>query len=112
MTDYSGDALRDLTQSTLEFYRRFGVQPEVVSCIQNFREEVNELIEAAQQGEDKDHIAEEAADVFVTAIGVCYASGVDVEQLIAQLYKVIAKNDAKNHETHVYLNGKIRRRQP
>jgi NTP pyrophosphatase (non-canonical NTP hydrolase) len=111
MTQYTGDALRDLTQSTLEFYKRFDVQPEVNSTIQNFREEVTELIEAAQQGSDKDHIAEEAADVFVTAIGVCYASGVDVEKLIEQLYKVVAKNDAKTHETHAYSDGKIRRRQ-
>ena len=34
-------------------------------------EEVGELTEAAQNGENTAHIAEEAADVFVTAIGVC-----------------------------------------
>jgi NTP pyrophosphatase (non-canonical NTP hydrolase) len=106
------DSLRDLTQSTLDFYARFGVQPKVDETIQNFREEVKELIEAAEVGIDKDHIAEEAADVFVTAIGVCAASGVDVEKLIEQLYKVIDKNNAKTHETHVYTDGKIRRRFP
>jgi NTP pyrophosphatase (non-canonical NTP hydrolase) len=106
------DSLRDLAQSTLNFYARFGVQPQLSETIQNFREEVDELIEAAQAGTDRDHIAEEAADVFVTAIGVCAASGVDVEKLIDQLYKVIAKNNAKTHETHVYTDGKIRRRFP
>jgi NTP pyrophosphatase (non-canonical NTP hydrolase) len=111
MTQHSGDALRDLTKSTLEFYQRFDIVPQVNDCIQNFQEEASELIEAAQQGNDQNHIAEEAADVFVTAIGLCYASGVDVERLIAQVYKVIAKNDAKTHETHAYSDGKIRRRQ-
>lgn len=112
MTSQPTDSLRDLAHSTLEFYARFGVQPQANETIQNFREEVNELIEAAEIGTDHDHIAEEAADVFVTAIGVCAASGVDVERLIDQLYKVIAKNNAKTHETHVYTNGKIRRRFP
>ena len=73
---------------------------------------MNESIEAAEVGTDRDHIAEEAADVFVTAIGVCAATGVNVEKLIEQLYKVIAKNNAKTHETHVYTDGKIRRRFP
>jgi NTP pyrophosphatase (non-canonical NTP hydrolase) len=112
MTSQSTDSLRDLAHSTLEFYARFDVQPQVNDTIQNFREEVNELIEAAQAGTDRNHIAEEAADVFVTAIGVCAAAGVDVERLIEQLYKVIAKNNAKTHETHVHLDGKIRRRVP
>ncbi len=78
----------------------------------NFEEEVRELIEAAQQDENKAHIAEEAADVMVTAIGVCQSVGVDIEQIITQVYYVIAKNDAKTHATHVYLDGKIRRRKP
>ena len=73
---------------------------------------MRELIEAALHGDDKAHIAEEAADVMVTAIGVCQSVGVDIEQIIAQVYYVIAKNDAKTHETHVHLDGKIRRRKP
>lgn len=110
MTRNTGDSLRDLAQSTRDFYGRFDVQPQLNNCIQNFQEEVGELIEAALAGTDKDHIAEETADVFVTAIGVCFASGVQIERLIEQVYAVIAKNDAKTHETHVHHNGKIRRR--
>lgn len=106
------DSLRDLAGSTLAFYERFGVELNVPDTIKVFQEEVGELIEAAELGTDRDHIAEEAADVFVTAIGVCAASGVSVDQLIEQVYKVIAKNDAKTHETHVFLDGKIRRRHP
>ncbi len=108
----SGDPLRDLASSTREFYDRFDYVPQVESAVRNFQEEVAELIEAAQDGTNPDHIAEEAADVFVTAIGVCYASGIDVERLIQQVYTVVDKNDAKNHDTHVLTNGKIRRRQP
>jgi NTP pyrophosphatase (non-canonical NTP hydrolase) len=106
----SGDSLRDLAASTHDFYERFGVKPQVGDAIQNFQEEVRELIEAANTGTDKNHIAEESADVFVTAIGICFAAGVDIERLVEQVYAVIAKNDAKTHATHVHHNGKIRRR--
>jgi NTP pyrophosphatase (non-canonical NTP hydrolase) len=106
----NGDSLRDLASSTRAFYERFGVEPQLDDCIQNFQEEVRELIEAAQTGSDKAHIAEEASDVFVTAIGICFAAGVEIERLVDQVYAVIAKNDAKTHETHAYSNGKIRRR--
>jgi NTP pyrophosphatase (non-canonical NTP hydrolase) len=108
----TGDSLRDLAEATSEFYARFDFVPQVDSTVRNFQEEVAELIEAAGEGTNKDHIAEEAADVFVTAIGVCYASGIDVDKLIEQVYKVIDKNDAKNHDSHVLENGKIRRRVP
>lgn len=108
----TGDALRDLAQSTADFYARFGVTPQVNDAVKNFEEEVRELIEAARAGMDHDHTAEEAADVIVTAIGVCYASGISIDQIVKQVYAVVAKNDAKTHETHVHLDGKIRRRFP
>lgn len=108
----TGDALRDLAQSTADFYARFGVTPQVNDAVKNFEEEVRELIEAARAGTDHDHTAEEAADVIVTAIGVCYASGISIDQIVKQVYAVVAKNDAKTHETHIHLDGKIRRRFP
>lgn len=106
----TGDALRDLAQSTADFYARFGVHPKVEDAIKNFEEEVRELIEAARSAADNDHTAEEAADVLVTAIGVCFASGISIDQIVRQVYAVVAKNDAKTHETHVHFDGKIRRR--
>lgn len=112
MSITQNDPLRDLIRSTLAFYERFGWQPLTDDAIRVFEEEVREVTEAAQVGTDKKHIAEEAADVIVTLIGVCQASGVDPELLIDQLYAVIAKNNAKTHETHVYSDGKIRRRFP
>lgn len=108
----TGDALRDLAQSTADFYARFGVTPQVTDAVKNFEEEVRELIEAARAGTDPDHTAEEAADVIVTALGVCYASGISIDQIVKQVYAVVAKNDAKTHDTHVHLDGKIRRRFP
>jgi NTP pyrophosphatase (non-canonical NTP hydrolase) len=106
----NNDSLRELARSTAEFYARFGVTPVLDESVPIFEEEVRELIEAARQGTDKAHIAEEAGDVFVTAIGICLATGVDVEQLVAQVYAVAAKNDAKTHDTHHYVDGKIRRK--
>ncbi|MBN2471697.1 MAG: hypothetical protein JXN59_13330 [Anaerolineae bacterium] len=104
------DPLRELVRSTFEFYDRFGVTPLVDEITRVFQEEAAELVEAASDGRDRAHIAEEAADVFVTAISLCAAAGVDVTLLIEQIYAVAAKNDAKTHDTHVYVNGKITRR--
>lgn len=104
------DPLRALLRSTFAFYARFGVTPQVDEATAVFQEEVGEFIEAAHAGADKTHIAEEAADVFVTVISLCAAAGVEPERLIEQLYAVAAKNDAKTHATHVYFNGKITRR--
>ncbi len=107
------DTLRDLIRSTVEFYDRFEVTPQLEPSLRVFQEEVDELIEATHNGDNKQHIAEEAADVFVTAIGMCLAAGVDGEQIIAQTRAVIDKNDAKTHETHaINENGKIARRKP
>lgn len=104
------DTLRDLIQSTINLHERFGVIPRFDVTLNVFQEEVHELIEAAQAGTDLHHIAEEAADVFVTAIGMCLAAGVDGEAIIKQTRAVIAKNDAKTHETHaINEHGKIAR---
>ncbi len=112
MGEHTGDPLRDLAESTQAFYARFEVAPEtqLQGFITNFNEEVFELVQAALEGTDKRHIAEEAADVFVTAIGVCFACGIEIDQIVEQVYAVAAKNDAKTHETHVVKDGKIRRR--
>lgn len=105
------DPLRDLIHSTLAFYRRFDAHPQLEPATLVFEEEVDEFIEAAHDNHDKTHIAEEAADVMVTVIGLCHAAGVTGDQLIEQIYAVIAKNDAKTHDTHaVNPEGKIARR--
>ncbi|NDJ87146.1 MAG: hypothetical protein GYB66_14805 [Chloroflexi bacterium] len=105
------DTLRDLIQSTQALYERFGQTPQHSIVKRVFEEEVAELIEATEEGLDHQHIAEEAADVFVTAIGMCLAAGLDTELLIRQAHAVIAKNNAKTHETHAINEyGKIARR--
>ena len=105
----TGDALRDLAASTLDFYARFDYTPDAQSTITNFNEEVYELVEAALEN-DRAHTAEECADVIVTALGVCFAQGLTLDEIVAAVYKVADKNDAKTHETHVLKDGKIRRR--
>ncbi len=111
MYPMQSDPLRDLIRSTLAFYKRFGVTPQLEASTLVFQEEVDELIEAAHDDHNVDHIAEEAADVIVTVIGLCEAAGVPQEKLVEQIYAVIAKNDAKSHDTHnVNAAGKIARR--
>ncbi|MFZ0545330.1 MAG: MazG nucleotide pyrophosphohydrolase domain-containing protein [Candidatus Promineifilaceae bacterium] len=110
MNNNQTDPLRDLAQSTYDFFDRFDVSPKPENASKNFLEEVNELLDAVELGENQTHIAEEAADVFVTVIGLCASVGVTIDDLVSQAYRVIDKNDAKNHETHIHLDGKIRRR--
>lgn len=104
------DSLRDLARATQAFYARFGITPQRDSSIIKLKEETGELIEAALDGTNPDHIAEEAVDVLVTALSVCYAAGVDTERFIQQVYAVIAKNEAKDRTTHIAVDGIIRRR--
>lgn len=106
------DPLRDLAQSTYDFFNRFDVTPQPQSAAKNVMEEVNELLEAVASGDEHSHVAEEAADAMVTIIGVCASVGVGIEELVKQIYQVIEKNDAKTIETHVHRDGKIRRRSP
>ena len=109
-TPAAENPLIDLARSTFAFHDRFGVTPTIEPASRNLLEEVHEFTEAAKGGSEKSHIAEEAADVFVTALGLCRAAGVGVDQLVNQIYAVIDKNDSKSHDTHVYMDGKIRRR--
>ncbi|HLA99584.1 MAG TPA: MazG nucleotide pyrophosphohydrolase domain-containing protein [Anaerolineales bacterium] len=106
----TGNPFVDLAESTFAFYDRFDATPQVESASRNLLEEVNEFIEAAREGNNRTHIAEEAADVIVTTLGLCQASRIGIDELIKQIYAVIDKNNAKTHETHVYVDGKIRRK--
>jgi NTP pyrophosphatase (non-canonical NTP hydrolase) len=106
----SDDPLRGLAKSTQAFYERFNVIPDPEDVIKVFEEEVRELIEAVRLRHDALHIGEEAADVMVTVLGVCYAAGLNIEDLIVQIEAVIRKNDAKTQDTHAQIDGKIRRK--
>ena len=107
------DTLAELIHSTMALYERFGRRFEIDAQFPIFQEEVNELLAAVREKSTTDHIAEEAGDVFVTAIGLALAAGATPEQLINQAQAVIAKNNAKTHETHkVNEHGKIARRVP
>lgn len=104
------DPLRDLIRETLAFYARFDLRLHLPPALEKFQEEAGELVEAASQGSSADHIAEEAADVLVTLVGVLHAAGIPPEQWIEQVYAVIEKNRAKTQATHIVQDGKIARR--
>lgn len=106
----SEEPLRRLAASTQAFYDRFGVNPVAEDAIHVFEEEVRELIDAVRQRDDTAHMGEEAADVIVTVLGVCFAAGLNIEDVIRQIEAVIRKNDAKTFETHAVIDGKIRRK--
>jgi NTP pyrophosphatase (non-canonical NTP hydrolase) len=107
------DTLHALIQSTVDLYARFDRPFNRDRQLPIFEEEVRELIEAARDGTNTAHVAEEAGDVFVTAIGLALAAGATPEQLMQQAQAVIDKNNAKTHATHhVNAHGKIARRKP
>ena len=111
MTHETQNPLLDLARSTFAFHDRFDVTPTIEPASRNLLEEVSEFIEAAKTENNHSHIAEEAVDVFVTTLSLCKAAGVDLDELISGVYVVIEKNNAKSHDSHVYLDGKIRRRE-
>ena len=48
--------------------------------------------------------------MIVTVLGVCFAAGLSVEDVVQQMERVVAKNDAKTPDTHAQIDGKIRRK--
>lgn len=104
------EPLAAVWQSTAALYERFGLKPTVNNTTMVFSEETAELLHAALL-ESPANTALEAADVIVTALGVCMARGVALEEVAAAIQATVAKNDAKTHETHkVNEAGKIARR--
>lgn len=103
----------ELFRSTAALYARFEVEPTLENTSRRFFEEVCEFKEACDYGEFTDAmdlIADEAADVLVTTIGMLLAAGVGAKALQAAIERVIVKNDSKTHTTHELVNGKITRK--
>ena len=107
------DLVADLAASVEAFHQRFGlVGPatgdELLSRIPIQDEEVRELHHALLH-ETPDRVASEATDVLFVAIGTLLR--LDPDLVTAAVREVIAKNDAKTHETH-HINsvGKVVRR--
>lgn len=102
--------LTNLWDSTRELYARFELPITVESMPGVFLEEVEELLDA-QASEPAVNVAEEAADVIVTAMGVCMSRGVTLAQLLSAMRHVTRKNDSKTLQTHaVNAAGKIARK--
>lgn len=105
----------ELYRSTAALYARFEVEPTLENTSRRFFEEVCEFKEACDYEAFTDSdtrilIANEAADVLVTTIGMLLAMGMKPHELAAAISRVIAKNDSKTHATHELVNGKITRK--
>lgn len=102
--------LTNLWDSTRDLYTRFDVTITQDASALVFSEETKELL-AAQTSEPAVNVAEEAADVIVTAMGVCMSRGVTLAQLLSAMRHVTLKNDSKTLQTHaVNAAGKIARK--
>lgn len=118
MTDLS---LSALWQSTRALHERFGVPCTVDVSERLVAEESYELLRASFEadyisigGIDADRermkLTREAVDLIVVTLALLEAHGVSEDDLAQAMAAVIAKNDAKTHETHALVNGKITRR--
>lgn len=111
------DKINALYQSTVNLHERFGIDlPAPIAVQRVFEEEVRELIEASHEVDQgvagaQQHMAEEAADVFVTVLALCWSQGISLEDIEQAVSKVVTKNAAKTWETHhINETGKIARR--
>lgn len=121
--------LKKLFNSTRAFYDRFNVYPPSrVSARKVFNEECRELVDAGRVidgilalpaeerrvddlAKPREHLALEAADVIVTALGMCMAYGIGWRDLHRAVKAVRLKNDGKTHESHtINKAGKIARK--
>lgn len=105
----------DLYRSSRNLIERFEVEEDPDTAWLKFEEEVKELrevieVDGVEAYYDTDALAEEAVDVMVTLINLLGAEGIEIADLSAAMVRVIEKNDAKNHDTHVLFDGLITRR--
>lgn len=113
----TGDKFARLLLSTIEFYKRFGLEPNTQDTEAVVREELREFMTAAgalewelrpydsiansvEISELREAAAEEAIDLIVTVLGHALASGVSWQHLLLAAVNVSNKNDAKTHQTH------------
>lgn len=119
------DTLQALYASTADLYARFGLDATTTPPNKRrklFAEEADELKEASIVSdcmpywivdEPKADIANEAADVFVTVVGLLLAHAVEREDFDAAIQRVIDKNDAKTAANgYAVIAGKIRKATP
>lgn len=105
-----GNALNTLWSSTESFHRRFeSFPPEEDSALAVFLEEVREVEDAVLKGDDN-NLCHESADVIVTLMGILMSRGITYDMFIAEILRVVEKNDSKTWRTHyINDNGKIQR---
>lgn len=109
----TNDSLYELLRSTRALHERFGVpfQVDVAErlCAEEFRELIRASVLCETTGEFW-HLSEEAVDLFVVVLGLLQAHNIPNSHLEEAIENVIAKNDAKTHDTHELRDGKITRK--
>lgn len=91
-----------LQHSAHSLMDRFGANPIALKQLQKLREEVAE-VETAIRYESRENQIAEMVDVLVTWWNSARALEITPDELMHAMELVIAKNDAKNEQTH-HLN--------
>ena len=100
-------AMRDMWDSMIALYTRFDLLPPTRLAVgRKLKEECDELIVSMKRGSDEE-IADEAGDVIAVVIGAIIACGLDENDLMNGMYRVMAKNGAKNTDNYKQENGTI-----
>ena len=118
---YNIHLLQQLWFACQDLNARFGIDPRQQESIGIFKEEVLEFIEA-YNGQWKghsitgcqatEHIADELADVIVTAMQMAMARGLEFGDIGWGILRTIDKNNVKTSQTHELdpTTRKIRRK--
>lgn len=112
------DYMKEFWNSIVNLYARFGLTEREVPILDRqriFMEEVTEFLQESTiysqiNGAESEPAIEEAVDVLFTTFGVLIAMNVSLDEVSKAMKAVIDKNNAKTHETHEFVAGKIRRR--
>lgn len=104
------DVLTAIVTSTQNLYARFGITPTRVNTLAKVKDETKEFIDELKRTHiDAEDLADEFGDYQVVGTMAAHIH-LPLEKMIAAIWRVIAKNDAKTTETHVVIDGIITRK--
>ena len=103
-------AITRLIVSTEALHERFGTRQNAEQAAARVHEEADEVVSAMRQN-DVEHAEAEIVDVWVTAFGLPRAIDSNALNVARRIDEVVAKNNAKTHDTHeLRHDGKIARK--
>jgi NTP pyrophosphatase (non-canonical NTP hydrolase) len=104
--------IEGVARSVVEFYKRFGLEPDEYDTGRALEEEIDEFGEACGRLymgygdvalERRVACALELADVIYTLIGHALNLGIDQETILWAVKTVIKRNDEKTTDTHAVI---------